>query len=703
MDRAFIDELTTTFERSVSADVFDSSKFFREWYDRESSAYFFLFRKNLKVTNLQFAELIALLRTYIADEKTGRGKIQLLFLSTRSLKDTIRDIVTERGAVPHIDYRRCHLLAELYSDLLSRIVVVDVFQGSAAVFIPPNLTIDLERICGLAGYVHSCGRIIFIRSTDKITEPYMLDALGRAVTRHPPKNKLFLAAYAHEDFTGFDRADSARLKDGLDDVKLHLEKFYVEGASLPKVLIKIGNAFSATIFVPPPGDYHRTHIALRGQQQVDEDRTIWFIVDYGVGPNGERLAQRYLICYDQLLANQCPFQLFDENKPAWVAHTTIPHSMMRAMLNLSLPWQDGKVSLCDPFVGTGTTWLEALKFEDANAICSDLDAICELLVADNLQFFALTPEKLLWLSADLDEISSSLHNSAQARKSENMELFPEWNDTLGRDDYRWAMDLLEEVFKNGREHESGGLIPDRIVAALTRAPLEHRLLFYIGLRAELRYSGAFVRASIDHETAFAQEARELAIQIGRLAEWKQRASRPAKVVGRLIVYRGYYSDIITISPEYLAEVMAGNKLADQVRTHDCKNLEPNSFDVIVADPPYGFNTDDRNDDLAQLYHDVIYTLLRALKEGGQLILCLPDRSHTGRRLPVCTRKEFVIHQVLVAADRLGKEVFQPGSTLPDPGGLFRPPYYWESEKALRRAVLHFHLRAKKIERPQGRA
>jgi hypothetical protein len=133
-ERHFFNELTTAFEHSISAENFDSSKFFREWYDRPNRAYFFLFRKNLRVTNLQFAELISLLQTYTTDQQTGKRKAQLLFLSTRALKDTIQDIATERGSISRIDYKRCRLLAELYADLLSRIVVVDAFHGSAAVF-----------------------------------------------------------------------------------------------------------------------------------------------------------------------------------------------------------------------------------------------------------------------------------------------------------------------------------------------------------------------------------------------------------------------------------------------------------------------------------------------------------------------------------------------------------------------------------------
>src|SRR5271168_4113152 len=43
---------------------FDTRKFFASWYRQPKQAHFFLFRKNLKVTNIQFAELLALVRVH---------------------------------------------------------------------------------------------------------------------------------------------------------------------------------------------------------------------------------------------------------------------------------------------------------------------------------------------------------------------------------------------------------------------------------------------------------------------------------------------------------------------------------------------------------------------------------------------------------------------------------------------------------------
>ena len=115
-------------------------------------------------------------------------------------------------------------------------------------------------------------------------------------------------------------------------------------------------------------------------------------------------------------------------------------------------------------------------------------------------------------------------------------------------------------------------------------------------------------------------------------------------------------------------------------------------DVIVTDPPYGFNTDENLEELADLYARAIERMVTDLDDGGQLVMCLPDRSMTGRYSPFFTHKKFVTHQVLSAAHATGKEAVTTAEFLPQPQEAFRFPYYWESERALRRAVLHFQFR-----------
>jgi len=94
-----------------------------------------------------------------------------------------------------------------------------------------------------------------------------------------------------------------------------------------------------------------------------------------------------------------------------------------------------------------------------------------------------------------------------------------------------------------------------------------------------------------------------------------------------------------------------------------------------------------------LWDEALRAMLNALIGGnGQLVLCLPDRSHTGRNLQYFTQKEFVIQQVLSIADSMNLEAIVHANVAPFPANLFRPPNYWESERALRRQILHFRFR-----------
>jgi hypothetical protein len=54
-------------------------------------------------------------------------------------------------------------------------------------------------------------------------------------------------------------------------------------------------------------------------------------------------------------------------------------------------------------------------------------------------------------------------------------------------------------------------------------------------------------------------------------------------------------------------------------------------------------------------------------------------------------KDYVAHQILAAADDAGLRAVTPAEFIGQPRGAFDRPYYWESDKALRRAILHFEF------------
>lgn len=118
----------------------------------------------------------------------------------------------------------------------------------------------------------------------------------------------------------------------------------------------------------------------------------------------------------------------------------------------------------------------------------------------------------------------------------------------------------------------------------------------------------------------------------------------------------------------------------------------NRYDVIIGDPPYGFNTLEETESLARLYRGFIESALVALRDGGDLILCLPERSHSGRYSPAFTHRELVIHELFLGAGKVGRDLIFPRDGVRGREELHGREYYWESPKALRRSVVHVQVR-----------
>lgn len=310
--------------------------FFKEWFKEEGNAYFFLFKKNLKVTNIQFAELGSLIRKYsIADQKNN-----LQILGVQEFNHTLREILYSFHSEDARTIDRYKKVFLSYAHLLNNTILLDNYFGSCAVFLPPHIDIDLKEICFNSGYVHSCGRSIFTRNVDKAKSEHFHDALDLYLRRYPSElgKKLFFAVYAHEDFTLYDRALASDLKDGLDDVKIFVEKYYMGNEHLVSVLNILKKKYDEKILISDPGNFRQQHKKYRQQDNVIKEKTIWLIVDKSINDRQLKTPgdKKYYICYEQTYINQNPFHLFDENKPAWIAHTTIPHTLAGAMVNIAL-------------------------------------------------------------------------------------------------------------------------------------------------------------------------------------------------------------------------------------------------------------------------------------------------------------------------------------------------------------------------------
>lgn len=143
---------------------------------------------------------------------------------------------------------------------------------------------------------------------------------------------------------------------------------------------------------------------------------------------------------------------------------------------------------------------------------------------------------------------------------------------------------------------------------------------------------------------------------------------------------------------FATSCIASCKRPGVLEVRKVEDLPEDFCDVIVTDPPYGFNTNEQIADLAELYVKMIDRMVLALRrdEGGQIVIAVPDWSHTGRQLPLFALKGLITQQILIAAKRRSKDIM--GSAHVTHPHFSRPPYYWESDRALRRAILHFRIK-----------
>ncbi|MDP2601081.1 MAG: hypothetical protein Q8S00_00585 [Deltaproteobacteria bacterium] len=669
--------------------------FLRLWMKERGHAFFFLFRKNVTVTNIQFAELLALVSCYTKNKRTGCRPTSLQFVSSNDFSATVQGIVDALPLSPVSSEPGSKRIAEHYAHLLQDTIVVDTFFGSCCIYLSPHLDLDLRAVCGLSGYVHSCGRNVFVRNITKAQRQHFFEALRHYLRRYPRGDKrIFFTVYAHEDFTEFDTEHRRDLADGLDDVKIHVDKFFMGGQHLVDVLRDLRKEFHGQVAIPDPGDFRDQHRRLRKAADIDQDRTMWLICDYGIDPRScNRSEERYFICYDQLYDNKNPFHIFDENKPAWIEHTTIPHTLIGAMINVTMPhWTKPPVVIGDPFVGTGTTWLEASKYAEVVARTGDISKTAVRAACDNAEFFALDVEGVKRIATTLVDVAKKLENSSgpsQGRRRGGGVSREAKAESLAGKVREWATEEavhLEDLAEQILTKEDDLLV---------------RVLFYVALRSNKRHAPGLSRGAEEWSKAFAREATTLSRQMESLAEVRDRAQITSKSDGVLIESRGSYSRSVTIDPARVIALLATGERNASLRVADARNLaatagDTNGYDVIVTDPPYGFNTDEAAEELAQLYADVLRAAINALKPDGHLVICLPERSSIGKQPSVFTHRSIVTHQVLALAEEAKREVLTPARSLPGPSPLFGPPFYWASERALRRSILHFRIRQRPV-------
>ncbi len=602
------------------------------------------------------------------------------------------------------------VMSSLYADVIGRIIVVDPYFGSCNVFLPPNLVANLAAIAGEAGYLHSCGHSVFVRNVTKADPNLLRNKLSQHLKDVPVPHGKFLRflVYADEDFTNYDRADASLLRAGLDDAKVHIEKAAFRTERLVDVVEKLKESMSDILVFGGGKDYRLDREEHSARGDVDLSRTIWLVQDRSVGEPCEQPGpSRYYACYDQLFRARNAVHQFDENKPAWQDHTTLPPSLAGALLNIvRRPARAEKpLSVADPFVGTGTSLLETLRFRNMLFHGSDIDPVSELLVEDNLAFFRSSPEAIVSIANHLSRAKAQLELALR-------------NDTTDRVEDTDIFKIAIALFDTEALADEACSIDSLPPATASRLPqsLPDRLLAYVALRASKRGSARFVRktpsTNIHWGEACLSELQVLLAEVGSLSQLHELKLLDEKETDALLHGYGYVNGcphtVVLLHDEYSIGAMPREQrvscdsqngafqnrytLAGGKDSADEATWTDNAFDIIVGDPPYGFNSPAEALKLAELYRAFSRHALRALKDGGDLVLCLPELSHSGRYSPPFTHRGLVIQHLHAAAGELERQLIFPEEKVLGADALCRGHHYWESERALRRSILHVQVR-----------
>jgi hypothetical protein len=679
----------------------EKEQIFRDWYVAHGKAYFFLFKKNLKVTNVQFAELHALIRVHsierdvIARQLDENLPRDLQFISSpdfhvfvdKMLQPFIRTHTS--GEVSAESLGELDSLIDHYARIFLNLIVFDSYFGSCVVYMPPTLDLDLKAICAYSGYVHSCGVRVYVGKVNE-TEPEHLErAITKALAKRKTTRSIRLFVFAHEEFSKGDRGWEEELKYGLDDVKFYEQKFHLGREPLIRVLQRISaRNTKIRVILSRPGLARK----LRGPQTFDKTCSLWLIGDRSISKDITKPGDdRFLMCYEQKFKNCNPTHIFEENKPAWVSQTTIPHPLMAAMINITKPWwrKKGTILCADPFAGSGTTWFESEKHPRIICRSSDISSVSSILIQDNCDFLSAKPAELVRIISKLNNLTKQVKTLSPASPNNIVSSFPDRVRKLIQEHRRSERNLVDARQK--------ALVPKSLLSLdsdsvqLRCLSLEERLILYLALRSQVRHALGFESGRESWGKAFVDEAEKLKFQFKALLKLRRCKLRSPNS-DQISVITGKFSDGCLIWPERFERLSGKYPSGLATFREDVSAIHDGVFDLIATDPPYGFNEDMGFQKLAQLHSSLFGHLIRALRDEGQIVIAVPDASLIGKAFPEFTTKHTVIRQILLAARQEGREVFRTAYSVPSPGELFEPPYYWDSGGSLTRAILHFRFR-----------
>lgn len=696
--------------------------FFQSWFINNGKSYCFVFKQNLFVTNIQFRELLDLIQLNVQKTETTSS---INFLTTDDFNKLVADIIEsfideteleeirEKKAIPTTVNDRLEVICNNYINLFENTIIVDAFYTSCMIALPCRLEIDIVQMCYQSGYIHSCGENIYIRNIRKAKYKNFVEKLYKYSCETSECINLIL--YSHEQYSIKNKLYvSAFEKHGLDEIKFYQQKFYMKDMSLMELAARLNN-----------DDLLKGKIYVTNKEEVknkNNNASMWMIIDRSVGDDlkypGE---QRYYICYKQLYINENPFHVFDEDKPGWINHVTIPHTLVGAMINIGICEciKNGKkCKVIDPFVGSGTTFLETLKNKDIDFYGGDISLLAKKACKLNLDFFAMSTEEIKCIADFILVYIKYINNDKYVKiikdlnKKEDTLLFNKHRNviiTLQHDLISLEKDIsVEEIDFAQKFNNMVKRLENDVVALIKNdsnlfinkenANIICQIWLYVAWKTYKRNEYVFKNnLGVDVIDESFEEFKGLYYRITTFLHIRKRGDSTVNDFDesdRLLIYFGKYSKGCSLNYKFLKHESENyiKKIQDNIDVVEfLQQFEKEKVDLIVTDPPYGFNTIEEKENFSKLYIAFINKMVQCMKNGGQIIMCLPACSYSGREVNIFAQKEIVFRQFALAAKKNNMFLVEKEESLPQPSQLYSFPFYWDSEKALRRDILRFQF------------
>ena len=146
---------------------------------------FFLFWKNVSITNVQFVELQSLISHFSRCTQT-KESYRVDFFSAKQYKFYTINLLNEifSGFIAHSEKQAISLISKKITSLLdhfleffTKTVMFDCYSTSTVVVLPKTISISITEVVSRSSYVHSAGINVYTRNVSKTDAD-----LGKAIS-----------------------------------------------------------------------------------------------------------------------------------------------------------------------------------------------------------------------------------------------------------------------------------------------------------------------------------------------------------------------------------------------------------------------------------------------------------------------------------------------------------------------------------------